>query len=389
VFNVLLALSVSHLLNDTIQGVLPAIYPLLKSSLTLSFTQIGLITLVFQGTASLLQPLVGTYTDRRPLPYSLGTGMAITLGGLVLLAQARHFHAVLFSSALIGMGSAIFHPEASRLARVASGGRHGFAQSFFQVGGNLGSSLGPLLAALIVMPHGQSHVLWFTLLALVAIIILLSVGRWYGRHLSELRSGAARRPTTAPSPLNRPMVIRTLLVLMVLIFSKYIYLTCFTSYYTFFLIDRFQVEPQTAQLLLFVFLFAVAAGTIVGGPVGDRFGRKGVIWISILGVAPFALLLPRVGLGATIGLTVIIGLVLASAFSAILVYAQELVPGRVGLISGLFFGLAFGIAGVGSAILGILADRIGIQAVFAACAYLPLLGLFAAFLPSGRTPSRS
>lgn len=389
VFNVLLALSVSHLLNDTIQGVLPAIYPLLKSSLTLSFTQIGLITLVFQGTASLLQPLVGTYTDRRPLPYSLATGMAITLGGLVLLAQARHFHTVLLSSALIGMGSAIFHPEASRLARVASGGRHGFAQSFFQVGGNLGSSLGPLLAALIVMPHGQSHVLWFTLLALLAILILLSVGRWYGRHLSELRSGAARRPAKAPTPLNRPAVIRTLLVLMVLIFSKYIYLTCFTSYYTFFLIDRFQVEPQTAQLLLFVFLFAVAAGTIVGGPVGDRFGRKGVIWISILGVAPFALLLPSVGLGATIALTVIIGLVLASAFSAILVYAQELVPGRVGLISGLFFGLAFGIAGIGSAILGSLADRIGIQAVFAACAYLPLLGLLAAFLPSGRTPSRS
>ncbi|HRE81776.1 MAG TPA: MFS transporter [Opitutaceae bacterium] len=380
-FGVLVALSVSHLLNDTIQGMLPAIYPLLKTTFALSFTQIGLITLVFQGTASLLQPLVGTWTDRRPMPYSLGIGMSITMIGIVILSQAGNFTVILLSSALIGFGSAVFHPEASRLARLASGGRHGFAQSLFQVGGNLGSSLGPLLAAAIVMSRGQVHTLWFTLLAIAAIAILVKVGGWYQRHLIGLRAPRARPVATLTAPLSRAATRRALVVLMALVFSKYIYLSSLTSYFTFYLIDRFHVRASHAQILLFLFLFAVAAGTIIGGPVGDRFGRKIVIWISILGVAPFALLLPHVGLAATTILSMIIGLILASAFSAILVYAQELVPGKVGLISGLFFGFAFGMGGLGSAFLGRLADHTSIQHVFHLCAYLPLIGLLTVFLP--------
>lgn len=378
---VLVALSVSHLLNDTIQGMLPAIYPLLKHNFVLSFTQVGLITLAFQGTASLLQPLVGSLTDRKPMPYSLGIGMAITLVGIICLSRAPNYAVVLTSSILIGFGSAVFHPEASRLARLASGGRHGFAQSLFQVGGNLGSSLGPLLAAVVVISHGQSHALWFAILAVLAIAILLRVGGWYQMHLRELRAVKSPRAFSANMPFPRGVTLRALLVLIALIFSKYIYLSSLTSYFTFYLIDKFHVQPGNAQLLLFLFLFAVAAGTIIGGPVGDRFGRKIVIWISILGVAPFALLLPHVGLVATALLSMVIGLILASAFSAILVYAQELVPGKVGLISGLFFGLAFGMGGIGSAVLGRLADQTSIQFVFQVCAYLPLIGLLTIFLP--------
>lgn len=387
-FRILLALSLSHLLNDTIQGMLPAIYPLLKSVFALSFTQIGLITLAFQGTASLLQPLVGNYTDRRPMPYSLATGMGITLIGIVLLSQAPNFGVVLTSSVLIGFGSAVFHPEASRLARLASGGKHGLAQSLFQVGGNLGSSLGPLLAAAVVMPHGQAHTLWFTLLAVLAMVVLMRVGGWYRQRLRIPQAAkASARPRAPAVSLTRGQVARALLVLIALIFSKYIYLTSLTSYYTFYLIERFHVSPQNAQLLLFLFLFAVAAGTIIGGPVGDRWGRKIVIWVSILGVAPFALLLPYAGLVGTAVLTMVIGVILASAFSAILVYAQELVPGKVGLISGLFFGFAFGMAGIGSAVLGALADHTSIEHVFHFCAYLPLLGILAIFLPN--TPHRA
>ena len=375
--NVLLALSISHLLNDIIQAVVPSVYPLLKTSFDLSFTQIGLITLVYQGTASILQPLVGSYTDRRPLPYSLVVGMGLTLAGLTLLALAWSYPVILVSAVLIGTGSAIFHPEASRLARLASGGKHGLAQSLFQVGGNLGTSLGPLLAALIVMPRGQIHILWFGVLAAVALVLLARLSAWYRRHLTRPPQVGA----VAPARLSRAQLGRAMAVLVALLFSKYIYLVTFTNYYTFYLIDRFGLSVAGSQIYLFLFLFAVAAGTIIGGPVGDRVGRKRVIWASILGVAPFALLIPHVGLALTTGLTVIIGVILASAFSAMLVYAQELVPGKVGLIAGLFFGLAFGIAGIGSALLGMLADQTGIQQVFALVSFLPLIGLLAGLLP--------
>ena len=375
--NVLLALSISHLLNDIIQAVVPSVYPLLKTSFDLSFTQIGLITLVYQGTASILQPLVGSFTDRRPLPYSLVVGMGLTLAGLTLLALAWSYPVILVSAVLIGTGSAIFHPEASRLARLASGGKHGLAQSLFQVGGNLGTSLGPLLAAVIVMPRGQIHILWFGLLAAVALVLLARLSAWYRRHLTRPPQVGA----VAPARLSRAQLGRAMAVLVALLFSKYIYLVTFTNYYTFYLIDRFGLSAAGSQIYLFLFLFAVAAGTIIGGPVGDRVGRKRVIWASILGVAPFALLIPHVGLALTAGLTVIIGVILASAFSAMLVYAQELVPGKVGLIAGLFFGLAFGIAGIGSALLGMLADYTGIQQVFAVVSFLPLIGLLAGLLP--------
>jgi len=381
VFKVLIALSVSHLLNDTIQSLLPAIYPLLKESFRLSFTQVGMITFVFQMTASLLQPFVGTYTDRRPQPYSLAVGMSITLVGLVMLSHASSFHLILLSSAFVGAGSSIFHPEASRLARLASGGKHGFAQSLFQVGGNLGSSLGPLAAAWIVAPHGQRRILWFTLLALAGIVILARVGGWYQRHLVRQRSAKPSVHAGVHASLSKGRVASALSILAVLIFSKYFYLACLTNYYTFYLIDRFGVSVAHAQVLLFVFLFAVAAGTIIGGPVGDRFGRRKVIWASILGVAPFTLALPHAGLVGTALLSVVIGTILASAFSAILVYAQELVPGKVGMISGIFFGLAFGMAGVGSALLGKLADHTSIFFVFQVCGFLPLLGLLTVFLP--------
>ena len=379
---VLFALSVSHMLNDTIQSVLPAIYPVLKSTFVLSFTQVGLITFAFQLTASLLQPVVGSFTDRRPQPYSLACGMGVTLVGLVLLAHAPNFHMILVASALVGTGSSIFHPEASRLARLASGGKHGLAQSLFQVGGNFGTSLGPLLAAAIVVPHGQRSILWFTVLAAAAILLLIRLGAWYRGHL-ELRLRRAV-PDHAPvvAALPRPQVVRAMIVLGALIFSKYFYLSSLTNYYTFYLIHKFGVSVQQAQIFLFIFLFAVAAGTIIGGPVGDRIGRKYVIWVSILGVAPFTLALPYVGLTATALLTVVIGLVLASAFSAILVYATELVPGKVGTIAGVFFGFAFGIAGIASALLGRLADHTGIEYVYHLCSFLPLIGLLTAFLPN-------
>ena len=381
VLPIIVAVSSAHLLNDTIQSLLPALYPVLKDELHITFAQVGLITLTFQLTASILQPFVGLYTDRHPQPFSLAAGMVFTLGGVVLLSVAHTFALVLIAAALIGFGSSIFHPEASRVARLASGGRHGFAQSLFQVGGNAGSALGPLLAALVIAHRSQAHVAWFSLLPVVGFIVLTRVGRWYRDHLTHLqRHPATPHPTTA-SPLSPQRIVATLAILAVLIFSKYFYLACLGSYYTFYLIETFQVSIQNAQLLLFLFLAAVAAGTIIGGPIGDRIGRKAVIWVSILGAAPFALLLPYANLVWCAALTVVIGVVLASAFSAILVYAQELLPNRVGLVSGLFFGLAFGMGGIGSAALGHLADHTSIPFVFQLCSYLLLLGLLTAFLP--------
>ncbi|SFH53371.1 MFS transporter [Planctomicrobium piriforme] len=378
---VLYALSLSHFLNDTIQAVLPAIYPLLKETHGLTFTQIGLITLTFQLTASLLQPLVGLYTDRRPLPYSLVSGMGATLIGLLLLSQATTLVSILFAAGLVGLGSSVFHPEASRLAQLASGGRHGFAQALFQVGGNLGSSCGPLLAAWVVMPIGQPAIAWFAVIALIAMFVLQRLGSWYSQQL-QLRMNAPRRAAARPRHrLSTRQVTAAIVVLIVLIVSKYFYLVSLTNYYTFFLIDKFQVSVQTSQLCLFAFLFAVAAGTIAGGPLGDRFGRKVVIWASIFGVAPFSLALPHANLPTTIVLSMFAGLILASAFSAILVFAQDLMPGRVGMVAGLFFGFAFGVSGIASAVLGVWADQIGLEAVFRFCAYLPLLGLLAVFLP--------
>lgn len=382
VFAVLIAISVSHLLNDTIQSVIPAIYPILKASFYLSFTQVGLITLTFQLTASLLQPFVGLYTDHHPKPYSLAIGMGFTLIGLLLLSMARNFPMILCSAALVGMGSSIFHPEASRLARMASGGRHGFAQSIFQVGGNAGTSFGPLLAALIIVPRGQYSVAWFSIVALLAIIVLSNVGHWYKRHLFRIKTGTRRKDQTRQPALSRRKVALALSVLIALMFSKFFYIASMTNYYTFYLIGKYHLPVQGAQLFLFLFLFAVAAGTMIGGHLGDQFGRKYVIWVSILGVAPFTLLLPYANLVWTGVLTVVIGLILASAFSAILVYAQELVPGKVGMIAGLFFGFAFGMGGVGSAVLGKLADQTSIYFVFQVCSFLPLIGLLAGLLPN-------
>ena len=381
VMNILLMLSTAHLLNDTFQAMLPAIYPLLKDSYHLTFTQIGLITLTYQLTGSLLQPVVGYYTDRRPKPYSLPIGMGVSLCGMVALSQAHTFPLMCLSAGLMGLGSSVFHPEASRVARMASGGRHGFAQSLFQVGGNFGTSLGPLLAAAIIIPRGQAHILWFTLLAMVGITLLTRIGHWYRDNLHRLKAKASAHGDFVPVKLGKGKVAWAITVLIMLVFSKYFYLISLTNYYTFYLIQKFGVSVQGSQVYLFVFLFAVAAGTIIGGPVGDRIGRKRVIWISILGVAPFSLLLPHMGLVGTVVLTVFIGVILASAFSAILVYAQELVPGNVGLIAGLFFGLAFGAAGIGSALLGRLADHTSIENVFAVSAFFPLLGLMTGFLP--------
>jgi len=380
-FRILVALSVCHLLNDLLQALLPALYPILKQDFDLSFTQIGLLTLTNQVTASVLQPAVGTFTDRRPQPYSLVFGMTMTLGGVVLLAIAHRFGLLLLAAALVGVGSSIFHPESSRLARVASGGRHGFAQSLFQTGGNFGSSLGPLLAAFIVVPRGQLSIAWFSICAVIALVLLWRVGRWYA-HL-HLRN--AKQAATQPAPMTRKAK-RTVAVLLALVFSKYVYLMSLSSYFMFFLIDRFQIQVESAQLYLFAFLAAVAAGTFAGGPIGDRFGRKYVIWGSILGVLPFTLALPYASLFWTACLSVIIGLVLASAFSAILVYAQELLPGRVGFVAGLFFGFAFGIAGLGAAVLGKFADWYGIAAVYHVCAFLPIIGLLAVFLPEQPRP---
>lgn len=386
VLSVLIALSVSHMLNDTIQAILPAIYPLLKEQFQLSFAQIGFLTLTNQTTASILQPIVGSYTDKHPKPYSLAIGMGLTLIGLVILGVANGYPMLLTAAALVGIGSSVFHPEASRMARMASGGKFGLAQSIFQVGGNFGSSLGPLLAAAVIIPRGLPHTLWFTLLALAAIIVLTWVGNWYKARLL-LSAMSATNSKTGPSTtstafkVSKNKVIFALTILSALIFSKYIYLVSLTNYYTFYLIDKFNVSLQAAQVYLFIFLFSVAAGTIIGGPVGDRIGRKLVIWVSILGVAPFTLALPHLGLTWVVIFSIIIGFILASAFSAILVYAQELIPGRVGLVAGLFFGFAFGIAGVGSTVLGTLADHTSIRYVFQVCAFLPLIGLVTGFLP--------
>jgi len=354
---------------------------MVKDSFNLSFSQIGLITFTFQVSASVFQPLVGSFTDKRPQPYALAVGMCFTLLGLVSLSMANSFHIVLLSVGLIGIGSAVFHPEASRVARMASGGKHGMAQSLFQVGGNAGSSLGPLLAALILLPYGRFQVIWFSLVALLAIIILSWVGGWYKQNLATVvkkSAGSVKQEAT----LSKSKVIVSISILLLLIFSKYIYMASISSYFTFYLIDKFGVSIQSSQIYLFAFLFAVAAGTFIGGPVGDRIGRKYVIWISILGAAPFALLLPYVDLFWTGVLSCIIGLILSSAFSAILVYAQELIPGKVGMIAGLFFGFAFGIAGIGSAILGTLADKTSIEYVFWICSFLPLIGLLTGFLPN-------
>ena len=377
---ILFALSFCHLLNDSIQALLPAIYPLLKESFKLSFTQIGLITLTFQMVGSIFQPIIGSYTDRYPKPFSLVLGMGITLIGLVTLALAPGYSAVLVAAGMIGMGSAIFHPESSRMARLASGGRHGFAQSLFQVGGNAGTSLGPLLAAGIIVRYGRRHILWFTLIAFTGMIILSRVGAWYRQHLNERRAAQSAEEHHHPvAPAQVPFLLAILLCLM---FSKFFYLASMTNYYTFYLIQKFGVSVPQSQIYLFVFLFAVAVGTIAGGPVGDKIGRKLVIWISILGMAPFAILLPHANLPCTIVLSVINGMILASAFPAILVYATELLPGKVGTIAGLFFGFAFGLAGIASAVLGKLADATSILFVVKACSFLPLLGLLTAFLPN-------
>jgi len=381
---ILASLSFCHLLNDLMQSLLPSIYPMLKQTFGLSFAQIGLITLVNQTTASLLQPVIGVYTDRRPLPYSLAAGMAFTLVGMMLLGFGPTYGAVIVASAMIGLGSAVFHPESSRVARLASGGRHGFAQAFFQVGGNLGSAVGPLLAAFFVLPYGQRSIAWFSLTALLGMVFLWNVGNWYKQTSVFTSSGAIR--AVHPTGLSPGQTRKGLILLLALLFSKYIYLASFGSYYTFYLIDRFNLTVRGAQVHLFLFLGAVAAGTIFGGPIGDRIGRRRVILWSILGVLPFSLALPYANLFWTRLLTIAIGLILASAFSAIIVFAQELVPGRVGAIAGLFFGFAFGIAGLGAAVLGELADRTSITVVYHVCSFLPAIGVLGFWLPRIEKP---
>ena len=377
---ILLSVSLGHLLNDMMQSLVPALYPILKDSYALTFGQIGFITLAFQCTASMLQPVVGMYTDKKPQPYSLMVGMGFTLVGLLLMSQASSYPLILFAAALIGMGSSVFHPEASRVARMAAGGRYGLAQSLFQVGGNTGQAIGPLLVALIVIPHGQEHAAWFALAAVVGIVILSRVGAWYRDHLAERRKAGTVTPRV--SPVGRNRTIAAIAILIALTFSKNFYMAAFASYYNFFLMDRFALSVQDAQLFLFLFMGAVALGTFVGGPVGDRIGRKPILWLSIVGVLPLSLALPFVDLFWTNVLAVVIGIVMASAFPAIIVYAQELMPGRVGMVAGLFFGFAFGMGGIGAVAVGWLADLRGIQFAFQVCAILPALGLLVVFLPN-------
>jgi len=379
-FTILVTISFCHFLNDMVQSLIPAIYPMLKASFGLDFGQVGLITLTYQMTASLLQPLVGLCTDRRPQPYSLAVGSGLTLIGLVALSAAGSFVTLLMAASMVGMGSAIFHPESSRVARMASGGQHGLAQSLFQVGGNAGSSAGPLLAAFIVLRHGQSSIAWFSATALIAMVVLIKVGSWSKIH--RLPAGKSRTGHDHDQMLSGKKIALALGVLIALIFSKFFYLASLTSYYTFYLISKFHVSVQNAQIHLFIFLGAVAAGTIIGGPIGDRIGRKLVIWWSILGVLPFTLVLPYADLFWTGILTIVIGLILASAFSAILVYAQELIPGKIGMVSGLFFGFAFGMGGVGAALLGQLADHTSISYVYHICSFLPAIGILTALLPN-------
>lgn len=381
VMRIIGAVALAHLINDLIQAVLPSIYPMLKASYGLTFTQVGLITLTFQLTASLLQPWVGYHTDRHPKPWLLPAGTICTLIGIVMMSMVGSFAMILLAAGLIGIGSSTFHPEASRVARLASGGRYGLAQSTFQVGGNAGSAFGPLLAAAIIVPYGQGNVAWFGLFALFALFVLYRISRWYANHLNlfKLKQGQA-----ATHGLSRGRVLSALAVLGLLVFSKYFYMASFTSYFTFYLIEKFDLSVASSQLYLFLFLGAVAAGTFFGGPIGDRIGRKAVIWFSILGVAPFTLILPHVDLLWTSILSVVIGFILASAFSAIVVYAQELVPGNVGMIAGVFFGLMFGFGGIGAALLGHLADIRGIEYVYWLCSFLPLFGGLAIFLPKSR-----
>lgn len=382
VYGILFAISFGHLLNDLLQSVIPSIYPLLKENFKLTFTQIGLITLTFQLSASLLQPFVGHYTDKKPNPRSLAIGMAFTLIGLIFLSYADNLMMILVSVCLVGTGSSIFHPEASRVAQLASGGKKGLAQSIFQVGGNAGSAIGPLMAAWIVMPHGQGHIRWFAVFAISGMLLLSYVGTWYKQHITPKINVAKTAVVEEMHGLSKRKVTLSICILLVLIFSKYFYMASMTSYFTFYLIDKFGVSVQQSQIYLFAFLGSIALGTILGGPLGDRYGRKLIIWISILGAAPFTLLLPHMDLFGTIVLAMIIGVIISSAFSAILVYATDLVPGKVGLIAGLFFGFAFGMGGIGSAYLGWLADRTSISYVFSVCAYLPLIGIVTGFLPN-------
>jgi FSR family fosmidomycin resistance protein-like MFS transporter len=384
-YSVIAGISFAHMLNDMMQSVILAIYPLLKGEFDLSFFQIGIITLTFQLTASLLQPLVGMVTDKYFLPYSLPLGMCFTLSGLLLLSVAPTYPLLLLAVALIGCGSSVFHPESSRVARMASGGKYGLAQSVFQIGGNFGQALGPLFAAAVVLQFGRTHIGWFGLAALLGIVVLFQVGRWYSHHVKE----TAKRRMQVEQPLLPASVVRhTIAVLLVLMFSKFFYLASISSYYEFYLIHHFGVSSHNAAYLLGVFLFAVAAGTLIGGPIGDRIGRKRVIWFSILGCAPFTLLLPHVDLAWTVALSVVIGVVLASAFPAIIVYGQDLIPNRIGMVSGMFFGFSFGLGGIGAAVLGLLADRYDIEFVYQICAFLPLCGLLAVFLPDVRPPER-
>jgi MFS transporter, FSR family, fosmidomycin resistance protein len=381
-FALLVSLSVCHLLNDTNQSLLSAIYPILKDSYRLDFGQIGLITLAFQLTASMLQPVVGMVTDRRPQPFSLPVGMSCTLAGLLLLSVATSYPVILVAAALVGMGSSVFHPEASRVARMASGGRYGFAQSLFQVGGSTGSAMGPLLAAFVVVPRGQASIAWFSLAALLAILLLTNISVWYSRHPTTVERRGRPQAPPARAALPRAKTVVAIAVLMALLFSKNVYTASLSSYYTFYLIQKFHVSVQDAQIHLFVFLAAVVAGTLAGGAIGDRFGRKPVIWFSILGALPFALMLPYATLFWTGVLSVLIGLILASAFSAILVYAQDLLPGRVGMVAGMFYGFSFGLAGLGAAALGQIADLTSIGTVYRVCSFLPMIGLLTAFLPN-------
>lgn len=382
--SILVSLSLTHFLNDSFQSIISAVYPILKGNLLLSFTQIGLITLVYQICASVFQPVFGLLFDKKPSPWYLIAGSLSTCIGLFVLSYANSLLLILVSVAFVGLGSSVIHPEASRLTHWASGGKHGLAQSMFQVGGNVGSSLGPLLAALIIAPYGQRYILFFAIAAFIAIFFKYPIFTWYNQKLKRIKSGVEKRSVTKRSFLPRKTIILSLCILLILIFSKYVYMASLTNFYTFYLIEKFNVSIQHSQFYLFAFLFAIALGTFVGGPVGDRIGRKYVIWISILGIAPFTILLPYVNLFWTCVLTLFIGFILSSAFSAILVYAQELLPSKVGLISGLFFGLAFGIAGIAAAVLGKLADHHGIEYVYSICSYLPILGIVTVFLPNVR-----
>lgn len=378
----LIALALSHFFNDMLQAIITAVYPLLKSDMALSFAQIGTITLCYQTSASVFQPVMGMLLDKKPNPFFLPLGMMFTFSGLTILAYTNSFGVILGSVSFVGLGSSILHPEASRLTSLASGGKRGFAQSVFQVGGNTGSAVGPLLAALFIAPYGRNHVAAVACLAFVGILVMIPISRWYGRILKEAKSGNGKKRHHQPQPLPRRKTLLTICVLLTLIFSKYLYMASLNSYYTFYLIEKFGVSIKTSQILLFVFLGATAIGTIIGGPIGDKFGRKYVIWASILGTAPFALLMPHVGFTATILLSFLVGLVLSSAFPAIIIYAQELLPNHIGLTSGLFYGFAFGIAGISAAVLGTLVDTYGIFNVYNACSFIPLLGMVAYFLPN-------